>query len=74
MTVDEILSEVRLAADPQRVASLKRVGSVSPALGVGLPRLRSLAKRIGHDHRLALALWQTCGSQKLARRFAGPSG
>jgi 3-methyladenine DNA glycosylase AlkD len=59
MTVDEILSELRLAADPRRVASLRRVGAASPALGVGLPSLRSLAKRIGHDHRLALALWQT---------------
>jgi DNA alkylation repair enzyme len=59
MTVDEILSELRLAADPRRVASLRRVGAASPALGVSLPSLRSLAKRIGHDHRLALALWQT---------------
>jgi 3-methyladenine DNA glycosylase AlkD len=59
MTVDEILAELRLAADPQRVASLRRVGVASAALGVGLPNLRSMAKRIGHDHRLALALWQT---------------
>jgi 3-methyladenine DNA glycosylase AlkD len=59
MTVDEILSELRLAADPQRVATLKRLGAGSHALGVGLPTLRSLAKRIGHDHRLALVLWQT---------------
>jgi 3-methyladenine DNA glycosylase AlkD len=59
MTVDEILSELRRAGDPRRVGSLKRVGAGSPAVGVGLPTLRSLAKRIGHDHRLALALWQT---------------
>jgi 3-methyladenine DNA glycosylase AlkD len=59
VTVDEILSELRLAADPRRVESLQRVGAASPALGVGLPALRSLAKRIRHDHRLALALWQT---------------
>jgi 3-methyladenine DNA glycosylase AlkD len=58
VTVDEILAELRLAADPERVASLKGVGAASPALGVGLPALRSLARRIGHDHRLALALWQ----------------
>jgi 3-methyladenine DNA glycosylase AlkD len=58
VTVDEILAELRLAADPERVASLQRVGVASAALGVGLPTLRSLAKRIGHDHRLALALWQ----------------
>jgi 3-methyladenine DNA glycosylase AlkD len=59
MTVDEILAELRLAADPQRVASLRRVGVASAAFGVRLPSLRSMAKRIGHDHRLALALWQT---------------
>jgi 3-methyladenine DNA glycosylase AlkD len=59
MTVDEILSELRAAGDPQRVASLKRFGVTSPAFGVGVPALRSLAKRIGRDHRLALALWRT---------------
>jgi 3-methyladenine DNA glycosylase AlkD len=59
LTVDEIISELRHESDPRRVAALKRVGAASPALGVGLPTLRSLAKRIGHDHRLALALWQT---------------
>jgi 3-methyladenine DNA glycosylase AlkD len=59
LTVDEILSDLRHAAEPRRVASLKRVSGASPALGVGLPGLRSLAKRIGHDHQLALELWQT---------------
>lgn len=59
MTVDEILSELSQSATPERVAGLRRVGVGSPALGVGLPVLRSLAKRIGHDHELALALWQT---------------
>jgi 3-methyladenine DNA glycosylase AlkD len=59
VTVEEILSELRQAGDSQRVASLKRFGAAPPAFGVGLPALRSLAKRIGHDHGLALALWQT---------------
>jgi 3-methyladenine DNA glycosylase AlkD len=59
ITVDEVLSELRAAADPKRVAALKRSGITSAAFGVGLPTLRSLAGRIGHDHRLALALWQT---------------
>jgi hypothetical protein len=57
--VEEILSELRQAGDPHRVASLKRFGAASPAFGVGLPALRSQAKRIGHNHGLALALWQT---------------
>jgi 3-methyladenine DNA glycosylase AlkD len=57
--VDEVLTELRQSAEPRRVAALKRSGAASPAFGVGLPALRSLATRIGHDHELALALWQT---------------
>jgi 3-methyladenine DNA glycosylase AlkD len=59
VTVEEILHELRQAGEPQRVAALKRSGVTSPAFGVGLPALRSLAIRIGRDHELALALWQT---------------
>jgi hypothetical protein len=49
ITVDEIFAELRLAAGRQRVRSLQRVGAASPALGVGLPALRSLAKQIGRE-------------------------
>jgi 3-methyladenine DNA glycosylase AlkD len=59
VTVEEILHELRQAGEPQRVAALKRSGATSPAFGVRLPALRSLAKRIGRDHELALALWPT---------------
>jgi 3-methyladenine DNA glycosylase AlkD len=59
VTVEEILTELRRSGDPQRVAALNRVRGATPAFGVGLPALRSLAKRIGHDHELALALWLT---------------
>jgi 3-methyladenine DNA glycosylase AlkD len=59
MTVEEVMSELRRLGAPQRVAALKRSAAASPAFGVSLPELRALAKRIGHDHELALALWQT---------------
>jgi 3-methyladenine DNA glycosylase AlkD len=59
VTLDQVLTELRRSGDPQRVAALKRSGAGSPAFGVSLPALRSLAKRIGHDHGLALALWPT---------------
>jgi 3-methyladenine DNA glycosylase AlkD len=59
VSVEELLLELRQAGDAQRVAGLKRSGVTSPAFGVGLPALRSLARRIGRDHELALALWQT---------------
>ena len=45
--------------EPQRVAGLRRSGVASPAFGVALPVLRSIARRIGLDHRLALELWRT---------------
>jgi 3-methyladenine DNA glycosylase AlkD len=38
---------------------VNRFSAASPAFGVDLPTLRSLAERISHDHGLALALWQT---------------
>jgi 3-methyladenine DNA glycosylase AlkD len=59
VTVEEIVAELRQSGETQRLAALRRSGVVSLAFGVGLPVLRSLAKRIGHDHELALALWQT---------------
>jgi 3-methyladenine DNA glycosylase AlkD len=58
-TVQELLSELRRLGEPQRVAALQRVGAASPAFGVSLPELRALAKQIGPDHDLALALWDT---------------
>jgi hypothetical protein len=59
VAAEEILSELRQLGEPQRVAALRRSGVTSPAFGVGLPALRSLAKRIGRDRELALALWET---------------
>jgi 3-methyladenine DNA glycosylase AlkD len=59
VTVDQVLVELRQSGEPQRVAALKRSGAAPPAFGVGLPALRSMAKRIGHDHSLAVALWPT---------------
>jgi 3-methyladenine DNA glycosylase AlkD len=59
VTVDQVLTELRRSGEPQRVAALEQSGAASPAFGVGLPALRSLAKRVGHDHGLALALWPT---------------
>jgi 3-methyladenine DNA glycosylase AlkD len=59
VTVDQVLIDLERLGELQRVAALKRSGAASPAFGVGLPALRSMAKRIGHDHGLALALWAT---------------
>lgn len=55
---DEIVSELRRLGEPRRVAALGRAGVTSPAFGVALPALRSMAKRIGPNHQLALDLWR----------------
>jgi 3-methyladenine DNA glycosylase AlkD len=58
MMTEEILSELRQMGDGRRVAGLRRAGVASPAFGVALPALRSMAGRIGQDHRLASELWR----------------
>jgi 3-methyladenine DNA glycosylase AlkD len=60
MTVDQVIATLQQHASPQVVQGMERFGS-SPAhaLGVRIPTLRSIAKGIGKDHPLALALWQT---------------
>jgi 3-methyladenine DNA glycosylase AlkD len=60
LTVDEVLDRVRGLAQPGGREGMSRFG-INPdrALGVRIPDLRRLAKEIGTDHRLALALWRT---------------
>lgn len=60
MQVREVVAELRSVADPSRLAGMARVGiAVDRALGVGMPELRSLARRCGTDQRLATGLWRT---------------
>jgi 3-methyladenine DNA glycosylase AlkD len=56
--VEGIVRELRQLGEPARIAALRRSGVRSPAFGVGLPALRSMARRIGPNHGLALELWQ----------------
>jgi 3-methyladenine DNA glycosylase AlkD len=53
-----VLGLLREAADPASVAGMARYG-INPqgTLGVSMPFLRGLARRIGRDHPLALDLW-----------------
>ncbi len=56
----DVVRELRTIADPSRTPGMARVGiDVKRALGVSIPQLRSMAKRLGRDHGLALALWQS---------------
>jgi len=60
MSIDEILETMRANADADNVAGMARFGiSSEGTLGLSIPFVRSLAKRAGRDHELALALWAT---------------
>jgi 3-methyladenine DNA glycosylase AlkD len=59
-SVEEVLEKLRAKAQPDQLAGMARYGmTVEKRLGVKIPELRRLAKEIGRDHQLALALWET---------------
>ena len=55
-----VMQKLKDMARPDQVAGMARFG-IAPErrLGVSMPDLRRLAKEVGKDHRLALALWKT---------------
>jgi 3-methyladenine DNA glycosylase AlkD len=58
--VAEVLKQLEAIADPSRLAGMARYGiSTTNALGVSVPELRRVARRMGNDHDRALALWTT---------------
>lgn len=60
MDADEVLRRLREMSDAERLQGMSRYGiAVDKALGVSVPQLRSLAREIGKDHRLALALFDS---------------
>jgi 3-methyladenine DNA glycosylase AlkD len=59
MDIDDVMRRLRSLSDTKSIEAMKRVGiTPSAALGVRIPHLRALAREIGKDHRLALALWE----------------
>ena len=55
-----VLAELHARAEPARLDGMARVGiRTDRALGVSMPEVRALAKRIGVDHRVASELWGT---------------
>jgi 3-methyladenine DNA glycosylase AlkD len=59
-TVDEVMRKLKAHAKPDQLGGMARYGMVTERrLGVSVPQMRALAKEIGHDHALALKLWQT---------------
>ena len=58
--VAEVLKQLEAIAGPSRLAGMARYGiSTTNALGVSVPELRRVARRMGNDHDRALALWTT---------------
>jgi 3-methyladenine DNA glycosylase AlkD len=59
-SVQQILERLKAQARPDQVEGMARYGMTAQGrLGVSVPQLRKLAKEVGQDHSLALALWKT---------------
>lgn len=59
-TADDVVRNLRDAADPSRLPGMARVGiNTTHALGLSVPNIRRIAKRAGTDHALAEELWAT---------------
>lgn len=54
-SLEEVLDKLNAAARPDQVGGMTAEGR----LGVSVPEMRGIAKAIGRDHQLALALWAT---------------
>jgi len=60
VSVESVLAEMRSKGDPKAVEGMARFGiSSAGTLGLSVPYLRGLAKRIGRSHELAKGLWES---------------
>jgi hypothetical protein len=62
MTVAEVLALLHAERDERGIKHWEKMGSQTGGLksyGIGLSRLRKMAKRIGRDRKLAQALWKS---------------
>ena len=62
MTLSEVLDLLHAERDERGMSNWAKLNSGTPGMssyGIGLTRLRNLAKRIGRNRELALALWKT---------------
>jgi 3-methyladenine DNA glycosylase AlkD len=59
-SIEEILARLHSLANPDNVAGMSRYGiNTQDTLGISIYTLRPIAKEIGRDHALALALWDS---------------
>jgi 3-methyladenine DNA glycosylase AlkD len=60
MQLKDVIAELKSMGDPQAAAGMARYGiNAERALGISIPRLQGLAKKIGKKHKLADALWSS---------------
>ena len=62
MTVSDVLALLEAERDERGIANWEKLGQCTNGMssfGIGLTRLRKLAKRVGRNRDLALALWRT---------------
>jgi len=59
-SVETIIAELQKHKNPANVKGMARFG-INPknTLGINIPTLRTFAKTIGKNHKLAIALWKT---------------
>jgi 3-methyladenine DNA glycosylase AlkD len=70
LTLPEILADFAAHGSPDGVAGMARFGIVTAqAFGVSTGDVRRLAKRIGKNHRLAVALWKQGSFEARALAF-----
>src|SRR5688572_20035835 len=75
MTLAETMSALEKAGSAQARKTYARHGAAEPMFGVSFATLKTLLKRIGVDHELALALWDTGNfdARNLAMKIADPA-
>lgn len=60
MTVEEVLKEMKSHTNKKSLAGMARFGiNTSKAFGLSMPTIRTLGKKIGTNHKLAIELWNT---------------
>jgi len=60
ITLEYVIDEIKRRSSPKAVAGMARFGiQTTTAIGVSIPQLRYLAKKVGTDHELAQKLWKT---------------
>jgi 3-methyladenine DNA glycosylase AlkD len=75
LSLAEVMGLLEKAGTAQACKTYRRHGAPDPMFGVSFATLKTLVKRIGVDHDLALALWETGNfdARNLAMKIADPS-